>query len=70
MSDEFRDVKGHVLRFPDGIVGVPVDYMGRGWWRTVVLTGTHGKYSGASYDLHVSYNDIDAAERLVVAKED
>lgn len=63
---KYRLVRGRVLKFPSGVIGVPVEYRGDGWWQVVVVGGDHPSYPVDGYDIHVPVQDIDAAERIDV----
>lgn len=63
---EYRVVRGRILKFKSGVIGVPVEYRGEGWWQVVVVGGSHPSYPVDGYDIAVHAADIDAAERLEV----
>lgn len=64
---KYRLVRGHILRFETGVIGVPVEYLGEGWWHVVVVGGDHPQYPVDGYDIQVTVDDIDGAERIEVA---
>lgn len=59
-------VRGCLLRFSSGVIGVPVEYLSEGWWRVVIIGGTHPEYRSGSNDIHVSPRDIADAERITI----
>ncbi|MGW1828843.1 hypothetical protein ACWCO0_09625 [Streptomyces tubercidicus] len=62
----YRDVRGHVLKLPSGIICVPVEYRGDGSWSAVPVGGTHQMYGAGSWDIAIYVEDIDNAERIDV----
>lgn len=58
---KYRLVRGHVLHFPSGVAGGPIEYRGDGWWRVVVVGGGHEAYPVGGHGIHVS-----PAERITV----
>lgn len=63
---KYRLVRGQILKFPSGVIGVPVEYTGDGWWNVIVVGGNHPSYPVDGYDICVYVDDIDAAERIDV----
>lgn len=63
---KYRDVRGRVLRFASGVVGVPVEYTGDGWWNVIVVGGDHPSYPVGGHGICVSVQDIDSAERVIL----
>lgn len=62
----YRDVRGHVLRLPSGIICVPTEYRGRGYWSAVPVGGPNATYGAGSWDISIHTEDIDRAERIDV----
>lgn len=62
----YRDVRGHILRFETGVIGVPVEYLGMGVWRVVVVGGDNPTYPHGGYDIDVTHTDIDGAARVEI----
>lgn len=63
---DYREVKGHILRFPTGVIGVPVEYKGGGGWQVIVVGGANEACKVGGSNVIVPLEEIDAAERIVV----
>ncbi|WP_369147061.1 hypothetical protein [Streptomyces sp. R44] len=62
----YRDVRGHILRLPSGIVCVPTEYRGSGYWAAVPVGGSNATYGAGAWDISIHAEDIDEAERITV----
>lgn len=65
-GDEHPYVRGRVLRFSTGVIGVPIEYKRDGWWRVVVIGGDHPTYPVGGTDVWASPRDIEESERIHV----
>ena len=66
-TDNYRDVRGHILRLPHGVIGVPIEYKKEGWWRVLVIGGTNDQYPQGGHDIIVPHTAIDESERILVS---
>lgn len=60
----YQDVRGHVLRLPDGVTVVPYHPLRDGWWNAVVVASTDNRYPVGGYDLALSPRQVAEAERI------
>lgn len=65
-AHKYRDVRGHILRLPSGVICVPTVYTGDGYWSAVTVGGRLASYGAGAPDIAVFVEDIDAAERIEV----
>lgn len=65
-ASRYRDVRGHILRLPSGIICVPTVYRGNGSWEAVCVGGPNVTYGAGSWDIAIYVEDIDGAERIEV----
>ncbi|MFJ3248340.1 hypothetical protein [Streptomyces sp. NPDC086782] len=63
---KYRDVRGHILRLPSGIICVPLTYRGDGSWSAIPVGGPLAVYGAGAADIAIFVEDIDAAERIEV----
>ena len=62
----YRDVRGHVLRLPSGVIGVPIEHKGDGWWHVIVVGGTNERYPVGGHDIWISPNDVAQSQRISI----
>ncbi|MCQ6554776.1 hypothetical protein NPS70_16445 [Streptomyces sp. C10-9-1] len=62
----YRDVRGHVLRLPSGIICVPLTYQGNGYWSAIPVGGPNAVYGAGAWDISIHTEQIDEAERIDV----